>query len=263
MKFLTITTMVACLVLSACVSVPKSNQPPALTVNAKGVPSHYKVQKGDTVSSIAKRYELNWREVANLNRLDSNHTIQSGQWLTLWKVDTTTKKAPMPVTQPLVVQQPSAQAVSTLATPVPAPIAPTAMTDVVPPAMPVRPRFVPPVPQDSTVVRHFGMANNANVKSEGVWFRSEENAPVVAVADGRVSFVDESSANGIFIHIRHADGVVSEYRFVKKLKVEPNQVVKAGQQIASTRKANSGSVITEFRLSRHGVYIDPMMVLLK
>lgn len=244
MKFLTITTVAMCLALSACVSVPKSNQPPALTVNAKGVPSHYKVQKGDTVSSIATRYGLNWREVAKLNDLDAKYTIHTGQWLTLWQAPTTTKQTPTPVTQPLVMQKPSTPVQTTQATP-------------------VRPRFVPPVPQDSTVVRHFGTTNSANVKSEGVWFRSEENAPVVAVADGRVSFIDESSANGIFIHIRHADGVVSEYRFVKKLKVEPNQTVKAGQQIASTRKTSSGSVITEFRLSRHGVYIDPMLVLLK
>lgn len=246
---LKITVLLSCLVLSACVGLPTKTQPPKLMVNDKGVPSHYKVQKGDTVSGIAKRYGLNWREVASLNGLDGKYTIHQGQWLMLWQdkgANIATQRVTMSVAQPLVAQQSTTKVVA----PAPQPVAV--------PVMVSQPKFVSPVPKSSTVVRSFGATSGSNIQSQGVWFRSEENVPVVAVADGRVIFVDESGANGIFINIRHADGLVSEYRFVKQLKVEPNQVVKAGQPIASTRKANSGSVITEFRLSKHGIYIDPM-----
>ncbi|WP_066802025.1 peptidoglycan DD-metalloendopeptidase family protein [Moraxella oblonga] len=245
MKLIKLTLIMSFLALSACVGLPTTTPAPKLTINAQGVPSHYQVKKGDTISKIATRYGLNWREVANLNNLDDKYTIRQGQWLTLWANSTTNTKRKAittPVTQPLIIQQ--------NVTPV-----------VIPQPQQPKPQFVYPVPQNSVIVRHFGATNNANVKSEGVWFRSEENAPVVAIADGRVIFVDESSANGIFINIRHTDGLVSEYRFVKQLKVEPNQMVRVGQQIASTKKANSGSVITEFRLSKHGAYIDPMTVL--
>lgn len=243
MKLIKLTLILSFLALSACVGLPTTAPAPKLVVNAQGVPSHYQVKKGDTVSKIATRYGLNWREVASLNNLDDKYTIRQGQWLALWQTSATNTKRKAitaPVTQPLIIQNivpvPQSQPQSQL-------------------------QFVYPVPKNSVIVRHFGATNNANVKSEGVWFRSEENAPVVAIADGRVIFVDESSANGVFVNIRHADGMIGEYRFVKQLKVEPNQMVRAGQQIASAKKANSGSVITEFRLSKHGVYIDPMTVL--
>lgn len=246
---LKITLLLSCLALSACVGLPTKTQPPKLMVNDKGVPSHYKVQKGDTVSGIAKRYGLNWREVASLNNLDGKYTIHQGQWLMLWQgKGENVAKATTPVVQPLIVQQ-SPKVVM----PTPQPVAV--------PVVEAQPKFVSPVPRGSTIVRPFGATSGSNIQSQGVWFRSEYNEPIVAIADGRVIFIDESSANGIFVNIRHADGLVSEYRFVKNLKVEPNQLVKMGQQIASTRKTSSGSVITEFRLSKHGSYIDPMTVL--
>lgn len=247
MKLIKLSLMMSFLALSACVGLPTTAPAPKLTINAKGVPSHYQVKKGDTISKIATRYGLNWRELASLNRLDDKYTIRQGQWLTLWQASakgTASKAVIAPVTQPLIIQKPP---VVTAPVPQPAPTPAPAMT-----------KLVPPVPTTNTIVRQFGATSGSNIQSQGVWFRGEENEPVVAVADGRVIFVDESSANGIFINIRHADGLVSEYRFVKQLKVEPNQAVKAGQPIASTRKANSGSVITEFRLSKHGTYIDPL-----
>lgn len=254
MKLIKLSLMMSFLALSACVSLPTvTSKTPKLVVNGDGIPSHYQVKKGDTISSIAKRYGLNWREVANLNHLDDKYTIRQGQWLTLWQsTDIAPKKVTTPVTQPLIMQNPAVVVPDPLPTPDPTPV-----STPIPVSVPMVKLF-PPVPTTSTIVRQFGVTNDSNVQSQGVWFRGQDNEPVVAVADGRVIFVDESSANGIFINIRHADGLVSEYRFVKQLQVEPNQAVKAGQPIASTRKANSGSVITEFRLSKHGVYIDPM-----
>lgn len=76
------------LVLTGCVSQPTTTKPtnndPKIAIK-NGVPSHYQVKAGDTVVKIAKRYDLNWREVSAMNRLDSNHTIYIGQWLVLWQ----------------------------------------------------------------------------------------------------------------------------------------------------------------------------------
>lgn len=247
MNALKMAILVACiLVLTACATNPIAKLPsldskkddPTVVLNARGVPSHYKVKRGETVSSIAMRYRLNWREVAKLNNLDSKYTIHTGQWLTLWQVP---NEQPKTISTPMLQQATSPVVKQTV-------------------AMPAS-QFIYPVPKSSAIIRQFGVSNDSNIKSEGVWFRSEENTPVVAVADGRVSFVDESNAHGIFVHIRHADGLVSEYRFVQQLSVEPNQIVRSGQRIATTKKTNSGAVITEFRLSKHGVYIDPMTVL--
>lgn len=77
----------ALLALAGCASqptAPKTSQKINISVK-NGVPSHYQVQAGDTVAKIAKRYNLNWREVSAINRLDNNHTIYIGQWLVLWQ----------------------------------------------------------------------------------------------------------------------------------------------------------------------------------
>ena len=41
--------------------------------------------RGDTVSQIAARYRLNYRQIGALNGLDSQYTIYTGQYLKLWQ----------------------------------------------------------------------------------------------------------------------------------------------------------------------------------
>lgn len=276
MKRFTMTKIVliaTSLALTACVSHQTANQTPKVVTNNKGVPSHYQVQKGDTVSKIANRYGLNWREVAILNKLDERYTIRQGQWLTLWRpakaqqpkevtISTKPSIGASATPTPVAVSQPTP-----VATANPRPTTSVAATlsqmqqpqQVQPQPQPYRQQsgLVYPVARDSVIVRQFGAVNN-NLKSEGIWFRGKEGSEIFSVADGRVAYVDESGVNGVFIHIRHNDGLMSEYRFVKNIKVEPNQTVYAGQPIASMRKGNTGAVVMEFRLSRHGAYVDPL-----
>lgn len=85
---------VACLgafvvVLAGCATKPTyqntANNSRNIVVNAQGVPNYHLVQRGDTVSQIAQRYGMNYRQIGALNRLDSQYTIYTGQWLKLWK----------------------------------------------------------------------------------------------------------------------------------------------------------------------------------
>lgn len=79
-----IAVCVAMLVGCATQSPTNTTQNPSIAMK-NGVPSHYQVQAGDTISKIAKRYDLNWREISAMNRLDTSHTIYIGQWLVLWQ----------------------------------------------------------------------------------------------------------------------------------------------------------------------------------
>lgn len=97
---------VTCMVLAGCASQPTVSQK---STNAKtnpnivvknGVPSHYQVQSGDTVVKLAKRYDLNWREISAINRLDANHTIYIGQWLMLWQPKASSAEASKPIPAP-------------------------------------------------------------------------------------------------------------------------------------------------------------------
>lgn len=66
---------------------PPAPKPAVVITQVNGIPNRYQVKYGDTISKIANRYGLNWRELSSLNQLDSNHTIYIGQWLTLWQGD--------------------------------------------------------------------------------------------------------------------------------------------------------------------------------
>jgi lipoprotein NlpD len=45
------------------------------------VPGFHEVQRGDTLYSIAFRYGMDWREVADWNDIDAPYTIRPGQEL--------------------------------------------------------------------------------------------------------------------------------------------------------------------------------------
>lgn len=89
--------VVSVLALTACAS-PNPHQVNTSTqniiINEQGVPNRYLVKSGDTVSRIAQRYGLNYREIGRLNQLDSHYTIYAGTWLTLWNARTNTSYLP-------------------------------------------------------------------------------------------------------------------------------------------------------------------------
>lgn len=100
------------------------------------VGTRYQVKTGDTVSGIAKKFNMDWRELSKFNHLDSKHTIYAGQWLNIpasaqiaapsqplvsvvrtasevvqtpapaVQVETTINQPPQPTPQPLPVVEP-------------------------------------------------------------------------------------------------------------------------------------------------------------
>lgn len=78
-------------VLAGCASQPTNPTGDFVGVNgvvdSSGSPlvvaGRYQVKTGDTVSKIAKEFNVDWRELSKFNQLDSKHTIYAGQWLSI------------------------------------------------------------------------------------------------------------------------------------------------------------------------------------
>lgn len=64
---------------SLCVKL--TGLPPSTPTPLPPVGTTYIVQKGDTLASIARRYGVSWRVVANLNKLANPNLIYAGQAL--------------------------------------------------------------------------------------------------------------------------------------------------------------------------------------
>lgn len=286
------------LLLVGCASQPTQHQSHRVQtttknviVNSQGVPNWYQVKAGDTVSKIAKRYGLDWREVARINRLNDSYTIHTDQWLLLWtgsektarpaQVATTTRPQVVQPTTPRVQSNPPRMVTSqqqTQSAPTPPQLQPRQQ-----PPVQTQPRaqmptggiapfasgssgvmqFRYPVQPGSPVVRRFGRATVAGKThtSNGMWFYGQDGDPVYASRAGTVIHADANHLQEPAISIQHTDGFVSSYIYIKGATVKAGDTVQPGQKIASMKLSNEGVAIFEFRVARHGVYVDPLTVL--
>lgn len=288
-KIALITMGVGIVLLSACASKPtyrSANFQPQIAYNSQGVPNYYQVRRGDTVGQIAKRFQMDKQTISKNNHLDRDNTIYTGQWLILWKggakqTNQTAQKTPpkpknttktsvdtnnLSVPKPMATSSGGAAKANTTqkTTPNNTPVQQPASPSNVAQNTTTQSGFVYPVSKQSQIVRNFGAVRKIDGKSietQGVWFMGKDGDAIIASQSGTVLYADQNSMPDASIAIRHADGVITEYRFIKDATIKQGQNVKAGQKIASMRSSSNGVVLTEFRMLKNGVYIDPMKMI--
>ncbi len=92
----------------------------------------------------------------------------------------------------------------------------------------------------------------------GVDIASPRGTPILAVADGQVTFSGRKRGYGRVIDIRHRDGLVTRYAHNNANLVKEGQDVQKGQKIATV--GSSGSATgphVHFEVLREGKSIDP------
>jgi lipoprotein NlpD len=194
--------------------------------------------------------------------------------------------APLPAAATAISAMPSA--VSPLSSPLssppasppsPAPVPGAAATAPAPtllPAAPVAPAPAIPVPapapaQNATTA---GTATagwiwpaagtvtaNFDATRKGIEIAAAEDAPVVAVADGMVSYVGSPRDYGNLIILKHGDELLSVYAHNKTLLVKEGQAVRRGQTIGTAGKSPGIAATLHFEVRRNHVPIDPLGVL--
>lgn len=218
---------------------------PKIITNANGVPNYYQVRRGDTVSQIAARYGLNYRQIGAINGLDSQYTIYTGQWLKLWQgagsYNTPSSAAPMP---------------SYSNQPAPAPAQPSPVygntTDQTTGYM---------YPTNNQVIRNF----DDKLGTMGMWFAGREGDPVVASQSGVVLYAGDGLPEyGNLIMIRHGQTYITAYAHNSQLLVKEGDQVQRGQKIATMgRSGQTDQVALEFQVRQNGNPIDPRAVLVR
>lgn len=239
----------AAVVMTGCATKPTyqlPSQAPTIVTNAQGVPNFYQVKRGDTVSQIAARYNLNYRQIGALNRLDSQYTIYSGQMLKLWDND-----------QNLASNPPR---YNTNSNPNTAP-APSYNTNPMP-----APNYGQgggaigyELPTQNTIFRNFDESKGI----KGMWFSGQVGDPVLASQAGVVLYSgDGLEEYGNLVMIRHSNNYITAYAHNSQLLVNEGESVQRGQQIATM--GNTGQtdrVALEFQVRLDGNPIDPRSIL--
>lgn len=239
--------LIGALAMTGCATKPSYQQSsgPKIITNAQGVPNYHVVTRGDTVSQIAARYRLNYRQIGALNGLDSQYTIYTGQYLKLWQGNEKNYKNSNPNTsnnnnQPIVAGNNTSSA--------------NPIYDVT-----ANTTLGYEYPSRNQVVRNF----DESTGTLGMFFAGNVGDPVLASQGGNVMYAGNGLEEyGNLVMIRHSDNYITAYAHNSELLVKEGDSVQRGQRIASM--GNSGQtnqVGLEFQVRLNGNPIDPRSVL--
>ena len=288
--------------LAACSSnspAPVSERTPARTSTAAARPvtppitpstnGLHTVQRGDTLYAIAFANNLDYREIARWNRIESADRIFVGQVLKLTPPPGAVEIQPLdevpppsanPLAEALLLRTPQAvllpyteanwaqvsnptPAVAAATPPVAKPAAkPVASTPATAPAASL---VVPPAsatatvaswqwPTDGTLAGRFGAAGGKGIDIVG-----PRNTPIKAVAAGKVVYSGSGLRGyGHLLIVKHAGEFLSAYAHNESILVKEGDSVTAGQKIALMGDSDADRVELHFEIRRYGKPLDPL-----
>lgn len=119
-----------------------------------------------------------------------------------------------------------------------------------------------PIAGKRQITSGFGMRRDPFYGSmalhSGLDFRARRGEPVIATAEGEVTFAANAGGYGKLVELTHANGFVSRYAHLSAIQVRPGQQVRAGQRIGrvgSTGRSTGPHLHYELKLD--GKPINP------
>lgn len=122
-------------------------------------------------------------------------------------------------------------------------------------------------PTDGWVTSYYGPRKSHYAKRikmhEGVDIGAPSGHPIVATADGTISYAGKKPGFGNFIKIKHGYGIETVYAHAKKLHVKSGEQIKRGQKIASVGSTGySTGPHVHYEVRVNAVPVDPLYFIL-
>ena len=253
-----------------------SGYSPAPAAAAPAPAEAHLVKPGDTVYSIARRYQVDMETLVHMNGIPASYFISPGQRLKLpGRRDTGTALAGLPATGAAKLSSAAATA-----TPQPQPVAqatgvswtqstqstvamvpPPEVTGPIPKAPPrAGDKFLWPV--EGKLLVNYG-PKQGGLHNDGINIAAPRGSPVMAAENGVVAYVgNELRGFGNLLLIKHDGGWMTAYAHNEAILVGRGAKVKRGQTVA--RVGESGSVVTpqlHFEIRRGTRAVDPAKLL--
>jgi lipoprotein NlpD len=191
---------------------------------ARPAPVRHEVERGDTLSGIARRYGTTVDAIVAANALENPNALSIGQvLLVLPGAGGVAEPAPAdPGGEP---RPPAPGPVDGRPPPRPDPKAPGPLV-----ASPESGRTKWIWPVDGVVIDQFGRRDGA--RFDGITIAAPLGTAVWAAADGEVLYAGEQAGYGSLVILGHSGGVVTLYGRADKLLVREGQKVRQGEPVA-------------------------------
>ena len=247
-RWCTLFAWVLCLFMTGChtpsAPIDHRPQPPSEKIN------YHLVSQGETLFSIAWRYEKDVQKLARANDIPQPYTIYRGQRLTLdtSRISRTASRSSSN-SQPSASSSTNKSRASSKAT-VPAPK----------PTPSLAKSWLWQWPVKGNVSKSFGSSS----LFKGVDIQSFSGAPVVAAAPGVVVYSGSGLRGyGQLIIVKHSSVFLSAYAHNRTIFVKEGQSVTGGQKISEVGGDPSNRKRLYFEIRKDGKPVDPLRYLPK
>ncbi|MFL0802061.1 MAG: peptidoglycan DD-metalloendopeptidase family protein [Agarilytica sp.] len=242
--------LIACLFLMGCgqnthyAPVTDSPQPPLSKV------THHRVARGETLYSIAWRFNLDYKKLAAANRISRDFRIYPGQKLLLSesvtaktvparKTPNLAKELPKPISRPKSRSKKETPKVTNTSSFL---SSPKSMTWV--------------WPSGGRLISGFHSNGGLN---KGIDLGGKLGEPVIAASGGKVVYSgDGLRGYGKLVIVKHNEKYLSAYAHNRKLLVKEGAYVKKGQKIAEMGSTGTDSVKLHFEIRLNGKPTNPL-----
>lgn len=201
-------------------------------------PGFYRVERGDTVSKIARSNRQSVQNIVRWNNLSNPDSIDVGQVLRVAPPPGVATAAATPRAMPRDNMPSTAGA--TPPTDTPAPNTPASSISLV-------------WPVNGQVIRGFDGRS-----SKGIDIAAAAGTPVIAAASGTVVYAGNGLRGyGNLLIVKHDADYLTAYAHNQALLVKEGQTVAQGQKIAEVGSTDTNRPMLHFELRYQGKSIDP------
>ncbi len=269
MYYFKIIALLCVVFLTACTGLVSQDRP-KLELNK------YVVRAGDTVESIAFRYQIDPNALRSINRLSNGSGLQPGLRLILVEY---------------AIQKPLVKKVNQYSDVLPVKVASrpidSAKAVVIPASLVREPdeeiletvEIFPKNIEYSSKIQAVRSTNDwvwpakgpiargykpREINRQGLDIRGRAGEEIFAAADGTVVYSgNDLASHGKLVILRHAGNVLSAYSSTNELFVQEEEVVRAGDSIASLGGDSASGSMLHFEIRKDGKPVDPLQYLPK
>jgi murein DD-endopeptidase MepM/ murein hydrolase activator NlpD len=247
--------------------IPRYNTAAATPARSQ---SEHVVSPGETMTGIAKRYNVPLKDLAKANRVEPYAQLKMGDRLVIPGRFASAKpqaETPKPAqTQAQAQPKPATAPTQKVAA---APSGPTALAvttsgnvsdEEVKSSGSGAPAFRWPV--RGRIIAGFGPKPNGQ-QNDGINLSVPEGTPIKAAEDGVVAYAgNELKGYGNLVLIRHPNGFVTAYAHASELLVKRGDTIKRGQTIAKAGQTGTvSSPQVHFEIRKGSAPVDPTQYL--